>query len=322
MRRLAGFYLLATVVLLMPLLFPDNYYVTVVGVAAAFNVILAVGLNLLMGYGGQISLGHAAFFGIGAYASGILTTRYGWQPWAAIGAGLLAALVIANAIARPVLRLRGHYLAMATLGFGIILHIVMVQEGAWTGGPDGMSGIPTLSLFGFALDSDLRWYYFITAVALVGVWIAMNLVASRPGRAMRAVHGSEFAAAMMGVDTARTKANVFVYAALTAALAGSFFAHQQAFISPESFSFFFSIELVTMVVLGGLASTFGAVFGAAALTFLPEFLVVFEDYEVMIFGAILMGVMIFMPQGLFVGIAGASRRVWQWAGRRSGKGAD
>ncbi len=322
MRRLAGFYLLAAAALLMPLLFPDNYYVTVVGVAAGFNVILAVGLNLLMGYGGQISLGHAAFFGIGAYASGILTTRYGWQPWPAIGAGLLAAFVIANAIARPVLRLRGHYLAMATLGFGIILHIVMVQEGAWTGGPDGMGGIPTLSLFGFALDSDLRWYYFITAVALVGVWVALNLVASRPGRAMRAVHGSEYAAAMMGIDTARTKANVFVYAALTAALAGSFFAHQQAFISPESFSFFFSIELVTMVVLGGLASTFGAVFGAAALTFLPEFLVVFEDYEVLIFGAILMGVMIFMPQGLFVGVASAARRVWQWTGRRRGRGAD
>jgi len=307
MRRLGGFYLFAAVVLLLPLVFPDNYYVTVVGVTIGLNVILAVGLNLLMGYCGQISLGHAAFFGIGAYSSAILTVHYAWNPWLAMLAGLLIVYVIANAIARPILRLRGHYLAMATLGFGIIVHIVMVQEGVWTGGPDGMGDIPTLSILGWELNTDLRWYFVITMVALFVIWASLNLVASRPGRALRAVHGSEFAAKMMGVDTARTKVNVFVFAALCGSLAGSLFAHQQAFVSPESFNFFFSIELVTMVVLGGLASTFGAVFGAVTLTMLPEFLVVFEDYELLLFGAILIGVMIFMPQGLFVGITRGSR---------------
>jgi branched-chain amino acid transport system permease protein len=143
----------------------------------------------------------------------------------------------------------------------------------------------------------------VSTVALLVVWASLNLIASRPGRALRAVHGSEFAAKMTGVDPARTKVNVFVFAALCASLAGSLFAHQQAFVSPESFNFFFSIELVTMVVLGGMASTYGAVFGAGVLTVLPEVLVVFEDFEVLIYGAILMGVMIFMPQGLFVGIA-------------------
>jgi branched-chain amino acid transport system permease protein len=143
------------------------------------------------------------------------------------------------------------------------------------------------------------------------VWLALNLIDSRSGRALRALHGSEVAAEMMGIDTTATKTGVFVIAAISASLAGSLFAHQQAFISPDSFSFFFSIELVTMVVLGGMASTFGAVFGAFVLTFLPELLVVFEDYEVMIFGAILMLMMIFLPQGLFVGLQGLLRRLLQ-----------
>lgn len=303
MRRLGGFYLLAVLVYLLPVVFPDNYYVTVVGVIIGLHVILAVGLNLLMGYCGQISLGHAAFFGIGAYSSAILTVHYGWNPWLAMLAGIAAVFVIANLIARPILRLRGHYLAMATLGFGIIVHIVMVQTDTWTGGPDGMGGIPPLSIFGWVVDTDLRWYIVVSTVALLVIWASLNLIASRPGRALRAVHGSEFAANMTGVDPARTKVNVFVFAALCGSLAGSLFAHQQAFVSPESFNFFFSIELVTMVVLGGMASTYGAVFGAGVLTVLPEMLVVFEDFEVLIYGAILMGVMIFMPQGLFVGVA-------------------
>jgi len=318
MRRLGGFYVLAVAVFLLPVAYPDNYYVTVVGVAIGLNVILAVGLNLLMGYCGQISLGHAAFFGIGAYTSAILTVRFGWDPWLAMLGGIAVVFVIANLIARPILRLRGHYLAMATLGFGIIVHIVMVQAGAWTGGPDGMGGIPPLSIFGWEVDTDLRWYIVVSTAALFVIWVSLNLTASRPGRALRAVHGSEFAARMMGVDTARTKVNVFVFAALCGSLAGSLFAHQQAFVSPESFNFFFSIELVTMVVLGGMASTFGAAFGAGVLTLLPEFLVVFEDYEIIIFGAILMGVMIFMPQGLFVGLAqGLQALVDRWRTART-----
>ncbi|MCG8425862.1 MAG: branched-chain amino acid ABC transporter permease, partial [Chromatiales bacterium] len=144
---------------------------------------------------------------------------------------------------------------------------------------------------------------------LVVVWFSLNVIASRSGRALRALHGSEVAAEMMGIDTTATKTHVFVLAALIASFAGSLFAHQQGFISPSSFSFFFSIELVTMVVLGGLASTFGAVFGAIVLTFLPELLVVFEDYEVMIFGAILMFTMIFLPQGVFVGLESSIKKL-------------
>ena len=302
MKRLRGFYLLAAFVALLPILFPDNYFVTVVGVTAGIHIILAVSLNLLMGYAGQISLGHAAFFGIGAYSSGILTAVYGWNPWPAMAAGLALTGTIAFLIARPILRLKGHYLAMATLGFGIIVNIILVQNGELTGGPDGLSDIPPLMFFGWEVESDLHWYIVIAAAMLLTVWLALNIIDSRSGRALRALHGSEVAAEMMGINTALTKTGVFVLAALIASLAGSLFAHQQAFISPASFSFFFSIELVTMVVLGGMASTYGAVFGAIVITFLPELLVVFEDYEVMIFGAILMLTMIFLPQGVFVGV--------------------
>jgi branched-chain amino acid transport system permease protein len=301
-KRLSGFYVLAAVALILPLIFPDNYYLTVVGVFAAFHIILAVGLNLLMGYCGQISLGHAAFFGLGAYSTGILTTKYGLSPWLAMLCGVALVFVISYLIARPLLKLKGHYLAMATLGFGIIINILLVQTGGLTGGPDGLGEIPGLSIFGWAIDSDLRWYYVAATVALITIWLSLNLIDSRPGRATRAVHGSEFAAQMMGIDTTKTKVAVFVFAALLASVTGSLFAHQQNFISPDSFSFFFSIELVTMVVLGGMASTYGAIFGAILLTFLPQFLVIFEDYEMLIFGGILMGVMIFMPQGLFVGL--------------------
>jgi len=300
MKRLSGFYVYAALVAILPMFFPDNYFVTVVGATILLNVILAVGLNLFIGYAGQISLGHAAFFGIGAYSSAVLTTRFELNAWLAMLLGLGLVYVVANLIARPILKLKGHYLAMATLGFGIIVNIILVQESSWSGGPDGLGNIPNLSLFGFELDSDLRWYGVIAFFSLAAVLVSLNIIDSRAGRELRAVHGSEFAAQMMGVDTVRTRNNVFVLSAMFASLAGSLFAHQQSFVSPESFGFGFSIEIVTMVVLGGMASTYGAVFGAIVLTLLPETLVVFEDYEMLIFGAILMGGMIFMPQGLFV----------------------
>jgi len=319
LKRLGGFFAFGITVALLPFIFTDNYFVTVVGVTIGFNIVLAVGLNLFVGYAGQISLGHAAFFGMGAYASAILTTRYGWSPWPAMGFGLVVVYAVATLISRPSLKLKGHYLAMATLGFGIIVNVIMVQTVDWTGGPDGMSGIPGLALFGWEVDSDLRWYAVMTVVTLVTVLLSLNIIDSRAGRALRAVHGSEVAAQTMGVDTAKTKSQIFVFSALLASFVGSLFAHQQNFISPVSFDFFASIGIVTMVVLGGMASTFGAVFGAIVLTLLPQVLVVFEDYEVLIYGAILMSIMIFLPQGLFVGLLGGARALWRRFG--PGRGA-
>jgi len=295
--------LVAMIVAALPLVLPNTFYFDV-AIRIYLNAVVAVGLNLLIGYAGQISLGHAAFLGIGAYASAILTSRYGWPPVAAMLVGALGVAVLAFVVARPILRLKGHYLAMATLGMGIIVYIVLVTESAWTGGPDGMA-VPA---FGAELVGERRWYWVAGACLLATIWIACNLVDSPIGRALQALHGSEIAAQVAGIDTARYKVKVFVISAVFASLTGSLLAHYVGFITPQLSGFFHSIELVTMVVVGGMASTYGAVVGAAILTVLPQLLSTFEGYELVVFGLILMLSMIFMPKGLVPNLAGWLRR--------------
>ncbi len=294
--RSAGLAALALVVLLLPLLLRNNYYYEV-AILVGINAIVCVGLNLLIGYAGQISLGHAGFFGLGAYGSAILTARYGWPPLGALLAATLGVAALAYVIGRPILRLRGHYLAMATLGMGIIISIVIATEDRLTGGPDGMS-VPQLTVLGFALAGERLWYWVVGAALLAAVWLALNLIDSPHGRALRALHGSEIGAEVAGIDSASHKLRVFVISAVYAALAGSLTAHYAGFITPAKVTFFHSIELVTMVVFGGMASTFGAVVGAAVLTTLPQALTLLKEYEMVVFGAVMMLTMIFMPKGL------------------------
>jgi len=279
----------------------NEYYFTLLNFIG-IHTLLVVGLNLLLGYAGQISLGHAAFFGLGAYASGILTATYGVNPWLALLAGLAISGLAALLIGIPALKLRGYYLAMATLGFGIIVYIVLNEASHLTGGPSGLSGIPSLSLAGFPLNTARRLYLLIWLAVGVILALSANLVESRTGRALRALHDTEAAAESLGVDTARMKLKIFIWSALYASLAGSLYAHTLNFIAPASFGFMFSIKLVTMVVLGGMASIWGSLLGAGVLTVLPEVLTAFHDFEVIIFGAILMVVMIFLPRGLVRGL--------------------
>jgi branched-chain amino acid transport system permease protein len=291
-----GFAAFALVVALLPLALTNNYTYEV-AILVGLNAIVCVGLNLLIGYAGQISLGHAGFFGLGAYGSAILAARYGWPPLAALAAAIAAVSLIAWIIGKPVLRLKGHYLAMATLGLGIIVSVVLATEDRVTGGPDGMA-VPPLTLASFALQGEKLWYWIVAAVLLATVWLALNLIDSPRGRAWRALHGSEVAAGAVGIDPARHKLTAFVLSAALAALAGALTAHYSGFITPSKASFLHSIELVTMVVFGGMASTFGAVVGAAILTTLPQLLTVFKEYEMVMLGAVMMLTMIFMPQGL------------------------
>jgi branched-chain amino acid transport system permease protein len=293
--------LFGAAVLLTAAALHNDYYLTLINFIG-IHTLLVVGLNLLMGYAGQISLGHAAFFGLGAYTSGILTATYGVDPWLAMLAGMLVCGLTAFLIGVPALKLRGYYLAMATLGFGIILYIVFNEAESWTGGPSGLTGIPDLSLFGFKLDTPKRLFLLIWPVLGGIMALSANLVDSRTGRALRALHEGEAAAQSLGVNTSRLKLMIFVWSALYASLAGSLYAHTLNFIAAASFGFMFSIKLVTMVVLGGMASIWGSFLGAAVLTVLPEMLTMFHDYEVIIFGVILMVVMIFLPRGLVRGI--------------------
>ena len=299
--RTGGLLALASVIALLPL-FLQNAFHYDIAILIGLNATVCVGLNLLIGYAGQISLGHAGFFALGAYSSAILTGEPGWPPIAALLGGACGVGLLSFAVARPILKLKGHYLAMGTLGMGIIISIVLNQEVELTGGPDGMP-VASFSLLGWRAKGELVWYAMVSVLLLATVWLALNLIDSPVGRALRAVHGSETAAEVMGIDTTRHKVQIFVVSAVLASLCGSLFAHYSGFISPAEGEFFRSIELVTMVVVGGMASTFGAVVGAAILTVLPQLLADFHDYEMLLFGAILMGMMIFLRKGLVPSLA-------------------
>ena len=274
----------------------------------ALNAMAALGLSLVMGFAGQVSLGQAAFYAIGAYVSGVLTASHGWNGWAALLASMLAGAAAALLIGLTIFRLSGLLLAMATLGFGIIVYYVLVNWSGVTGGPSGLTGIPPLGIGRFHFDSDARmlglaWGFLLLLLGLIG-----NLVDSRVGRALRALAGSAPAAEAAGIDTATLKLVVFTLAGATTALAGSLYAHYLTFINPSPFGFPFSVELVVMVVLGGTSRLWGSVLGAAAVVLLVEGLRALlphltasggaAEYEIVLFGLILMAFMIFLPGGL------------------------
>jgi len=304
---------LAAAIVLFPVLTQNPYYLNVANIIG-LNTIVVVGLNLLIGYAGQISLGHAAFYGLGAYISGVLTVTYNVSPWIALLSAVCVTALLAMLIGIPTLKLHGHYLVMATLGFNLIINIIMVQWDSVTGGPSGFPGIPNLSVGQWSFDSDRKMYYLIWGVVFVAIVLALNLVRSRPGRALRALHGSELAAGCFGVDTKSYKVRIFVLSAIYASLAGSLYAHYLTFISPKTFDIFFSVELVTMVIVGGMGSIWGVLFGTIFLTSLPNVLHFFDEYKDIIYGLILVLILIFMPQGVGVAI----REKWWKRGASEG----
>lgn len=302
---------LAVVLALIPLLIQNNYILTLLILVGSFTI-LTIGLSLLMGYAGQISLGQATFFGIGAYVTGILSVHLGLWPWLSLLVGVLLAAGLAYLIGLLIFRLRGHYLAMATLGMNVILFLVLTQEVEWTGGPSGLRGVPNLSLGPLTLSTDKHYYYLIWFFTLIIIAVSLNIVNSRVGRAMRALHDSEVAAEAVGIDTNGFKLKVFALSAAYGGLAGGLQATYFGFISPSSFSINVSIELVVMAVVGGLASIWGALFGVGIILWLEQYLqtaikmlipTASGEHEIIVFGLILMLIMIFTPEGLFTGLA-------------------
>jgi branched-chain amino acid transport system permease protein len=302
-HRLAGVVVMAAIVAVLPLLFPSAYYYRVAALVFVF-ALAAVGLNLLMGLAGQVSLGHAGFMGIGAYAVAIGPTHLGVPSWLSFVIGAALAAVTAFVVGRPILRLKGHYLAVATLGFGLLLAIVFTNEARWTGGPDGMS-VPRLLVFGLPVRGADTWYWITAAGLLIGAALANNLIDSPTGRALAAIHDSEVAARVLGVDAAKKKLAVFVISAVYASVAGSLFALLNGHITPDVSGFLRSIELVAMVVLGGMGSVAGSLVGAALLVVLPQTLTALHDYEHMVLGLVVMAVMIFLRAGIVPTLAGA-----------------
>ncbi len=279
----------------------NPYYLQVI-TFIGINTLLALGLNMVMGYAGQISLGHAAFYGLGAYTSSLLTIHLNWSPWLALPFTLVFVGLIAFIVALPMLRLSGYYLGMGTLAFGMIVFFIFLQWRSLTGGDSGLIGIPGLTLGPISFEFGAPPFYLVWSAVFLSFVVCERLIDSRIGRALRSLHDSEKASAAMGINTSRLKVQVFVFGGVMAALAGFLYAHLITFISPQTFDFLMSVKIVTMVVIGGMASVWGSLLGAALLTLLPEWLHVFADYEMIIYGLTLVVIMIFLPQGLTRGL--------------------
>jgi len=300
---------LVVLLALVPALAPQ-FWVTLGNYIGLYSIV-ALGLVLLTGVAGQTSFGQAAFVGLGAYTTAYLTTRYGVSPWLNLAIGIVFTALVALALGFLTLRMKGHYLPLATIAWGISLSFLFGNLG-FLGGHTGMTGIPALSLFGFELRSERAIFYLVWLIALAALWATNNLLDSRPGRAIRALRGGFEMAEAFGVDGARLKIVVFVYAALLACVSGWLYAHLQRFVNPTPFSITAGIEYLFMAVVGGAGSVWGAVVGAALITLLkqvlqdilPQLLGRSGNFEMIVFGVL-----------LIVILQRARDGVWPWIER-------
>ncbi|MGA2464642.1 MAG: branched-chain amino acid ABC transporter permease [Thermodesulfobacteriota bacterium] len=296
------FLLLSAIVFVVPLFIKNSYYISIL-VFFGINAIMAVGLCLLLGYSGQISLAHAGFFGIGAYSSAIVT-MHGLPPIVGVAIGIILTILVALTIGIPTLRLRGHYLGLATICAGEVIFICFKEMDSLTGGPSGLPDIPLFEIGSIVLTKPIHYYYMAWILALAVIYFSLNLVNTRIGRAVLSFRykpvGSEDGALSVGIDVTRYRIKIFVLSTIFCSLAGSVYAHFMSFISPENFDLNFSTLLLIMIVVGGMGSIWGAIWGAGIMTYLPELLRAFKDFDTLIYGGILIGILVFMPEGLRV----------------------
>jgi len=287
----------AALVLVLPL-FLNNYYLDTLSLAGLY-ALLAVGLNITVGYTGLLDLGYAAFYGIGAYLYALLSTGIGLSFWLGLPLGGAVAALFGLILGTITLRLRGDYLAIVTLGFVQIVYLILNNWDSVTQGPNGILQIGRPELAGFVFHQPIHFYYLISAILTVVVLAVHRLIHSQIGRAWVAIREDAVAAEAMGIDTTRMKVLAFVLGAGIAGMGGVFFAAKYTFISPESFGFLESVRVLSMVVLGGMGSLPGAILGAFLLTVLPELLRGVAHYRMLLFGAALVAMMLFRPQGLW-----------------------
>jgi len=290
-------YALIAVLLIVLPLFLNEYYQDIMTLTGMY-VVLALGLNIVVGQAGLLNLGYVAFYAIGAYTYAILSTTIGLSFWPGLIAGGLVAAVFAVLLGMPTLRLRGDYFAIVTLGLGEITRIVLNNWDSMTGGPNGISKIGRPVIAGYELHTTLDFYYLILLLVIITIFAMHRLITSRIGRAWIAIREDEVAAEAMGVNTYRMKLLAFVLASAWAGIAGVFFSAKMAFVSPESFTFFESVLILCMVVLGGMGSIPGIILGALLLITLPEIFRDFQDYRMLAFGVALVLMMVFRPPGL------------------------
>ncbi len=293
---------LLIVAIIMPIV--SSLYQTNIMISALLYVMLALGLNIVVGIAGQLVLGYVAFYAVGAYTYALLNQFFALGFWICLPLGGLVAVIFGLALGFPVLRLRGDYLAIVTLGFGEIVRLFLQNWSSITGGPRGISNIPPPGLFGAKLDleqNSIYIYYLVLAVVLITILIISRIKNSRVGLALQALREDEIAAEAMGIDITRVKLSAFALGSCWAGFAGVIFAAKTSFINPASFSFMESAMILSMVVLGGMGSITGVILAALILILVPEYLRAFSEYRMLIFGAVMVLMMIFRPQGLVTG---------------------
>ncbi|HYA86047.1 MAG TPA: branched-chain amino acid ABC transporter permease [Nitrospirota bacterium] len=275
----------------------NDYYRDIMTLTCIY-IVLALGLNIIVGQAGLLNLGYVAFYAIGAYTYAILSTKYGLSFWPGLAVGGGMAAVFAVVLGTPTLRLRGDYFAIVTLGLGEITRIILNNWDSVTGGPNGISQVGRPVLAGYVLHTTFDFYYLILMISIGTIFAMKRILASRIGRAWIAIREDEIAAEAMGINSFLLKLLAFVLGSAWAGVTGVFFAAKMAFVSPESFTFFESVMILCMVVLGGMGSISGIILGALLLITLPEVFRDFQDYRMLAFGAALVLMMVFRPQGL------------------------
>lgn len=292
---------------LIALIFPwvvssgQNFYHVNVMVSALIFVVLGLGLNITVGLAGLLDLGYIAFFAVGAYTYALLSKNFDLGFWTCLPLGGVMGMLFGTVLGFPILRLRGDYLAIVTLGFGSITKIVLENWDTLFGGAAGIAGIPRPDFFGLELDGRQKAvysYYIVLALVALTIFVTTRLKNSRIGRAWMALREDEIACVAMGVDMAHTKLSAYALGAFWAGLAGVIFAAHNNFINPDSFTFMDSAMILAMVVLGGMGSILGVIIASLALKLLPEYLRAFAEYRMLVFGAVMVLMMIFRPQGL------------------------
>lgn len=284
------------ILLVVPLLtYKGPYIIIVMNIGLAFMV--ALGLGLLIGYAGQISMGHATFCGIGAYTSGIATTRFGLSPIMGLGLGVVVALAIAL-ILSPILRLKRFFFGVSTMAFGAIMGSLFVGLRSLTGGSLGLTDIPKFSLAGFTFDSALHYYYLTWVLAFAMVWVSDNLIHSRWGRTLKAIGADETAARMMGVNATLFKISFFLVSAAFASVSGSITAHYLRVAFPDSYGIYRSVDYFMMTYMGGAQSVWGPLLGSGIVNMLSDVLQPLKDWQLLFYGAILVVILTFAPRGI------------------------
>lgn len=287
---------IAILVIILP--FISDPYITNVGTSALTYIVLALGLNIVVGFAGLLDLGYVAFYAVGAYFYALLSIKAGLSFWAVLPLSAIMAAIFGILLGFPTLRLRGDYLAIVTLGFGEMIRITLNNWDSLTGGPNGILGIRGPDMLGLSFSQPYHYYYLIIIIGIFTVFVVNRLNNSRIGRAWIAIREDEIAAEAMGINIVKMKLLAFALGAFFAGMAGAFFAGKMKFVSPESFTFFESVIILCMVVLGGMGSILGVILGAVVLIILPESLRGFQNYRMLIFGGAMAAMMLFRPQGI------------------------